>query len=164
MAEIEPFLETFSLIALVAVIPVAFVSFFFIVFARTRRTYWISIGLFVVPILLVLWLAELSGLSVFPSVSTPRDPSLVDNSIPDMLGMLPGSQLLLIALAALIWVGGGYVLFWKHCRRVGKSWWTALNPLDPPMKDFNAKEWSAAGLLLVLSMFFGWLALAMGNP
>ena len=39
----------------------------------------------------------------------------------------------------------------------------ALNPLDPPFKDFNTREWLIFGALLAGSMGLGMLAISSGH-
>ncbi len=164
MTGTEPFLKTLTIIAFVVAVPVAIVSFFRIFFAKTRRDYWKRIGLFVAPIMLVLFLTYLSGSLIFfpprPEAPAPSTPPISPFS---MLGKLPGLQLLLLSLGAVTWLFGGNILFWMHKRRIGKPWWQMMNPLDPPFRYFNSKEWSIFGLLFFLSFLILILALAIDS-
>ena len=62
-----------------------------------------------------------------------------------------------------LWIGGGNLLTHFHNRRLGKKGWRALNPFDPPFKDFNTREWLILGALVVVSMGLGVVAIFFGN-
>lgn len=133
------------------------VAWFRIVRAKTRAAYWKNIVLFAAPILLVFFFANGAGLMPETPTPPPTPPSAEK-----IFEQMPTGQLVLLGAAALIWIGGGNVLFHIHNRRLGKKWWQALNPLDPPFKDFNTREWLILGVLLAGSMGLGILAISLG--
>lgn len=126
--------------------------------AKTRAAYWKNIGLFVGPIFLVFLLANGAGL--IPEFTTPR----VSPSPQDVFGQMPTEQLVLLVLVAIIWIGGGNLLFHRHNLRLGKKWWQALNPLDSPFKDFNFREWLILGVLVVISLGLLVAVISLGQP
>ena len=155
----KPFLEILTWVTFAVAMVVAPVAWFRMVRARTRSAYWKNIALFAGPILLVFLLANGAGLMP----ETPPPPS-VPPSPQDAFGKMPTSQVILLALVAAIWIGGGNLLFHFHNRRLGKKWWQAMNPLDPPFKDFNSQEWSILVALVVVSLGLIALAISIGQP
>lgn len=137
---------------------VAPIAWFRMVRAKTRPTYWKNIALFVGPILLVFLLASAAGLMPEAPAPPPAPPSPQD-----VWGKMPTSQIVLLAVGAAVWIGGGNLLFHFHNRRLGKRWWQAMNPFDPPFKDFNAKEWSILGALVIVSLGLMALAISVGQ-
>lgn len=126
--------------------------------AQTRSAYWKNIALFATPILLTLALGKASGL-----MTEPVGPPPVLPPPGDVFAGMPTGQLILLSLAAMLWIGGGNVLLYRHRRRLGKKWWQALNPFDPPFKDFNTAEWLTLGGLVAGSFALGTLALSYGR-
>lgn len=126
--------------------PVAWVR---IIRAKTRSAYWTNIGLFAAPILLAFLFAELGGLRTGIADSSPAPPV---PSVGDLVERMPAAQLALLITVGVLWIGGGNLLFHLHNRRLGKRWWQAMNPLNPPFKDFNPREWVILGALLAASL------------
>ena len=152
-------LEILTLLVFVVAMVISPVAWYRMVRAKNRVDYWKNIVLFAIPILLALFLAKNSGLmKEAPSTPPPGMPSAVE-----IFEKMPAEQILLIGLAALIWIGGGNFLFSMHNRRLGKKWWQALNPLEPPFKDFNSREWLILCALIASSMCVGVLAIALGR-
>ena len=79
----------------------------------------------------------------------------------EILSSLPNENAVLIGLAIATWLIGGNVVSALHYKRMGKPMWTVFTPLRPPFKDFNKTEWGMLGVLLVISMSFG--IMAMGD-
>jgi hypothetical protein len=73
-------------------------------------------------------------------------------AIRDAIANAPASTLILLALAAGIWVIGGHILVAFHYRRLGQPMWTGLKPFRVPFLKFNAKEWMILVLLAVVSL------------
>jgi len=146
------FLGFFFLVFIAAWIT-AVVSWFRMVTAKDRKTYWKSIALFVGPILLVFAIAEIGGL--FPEVDFQSQPLPEPPMAGDVLAKMPFSQKVLLAAAAVSWIGGLSVLFVLHNKRTNKRWWHQLNPLNPPFKDFNGKEWTILLGLVAVTMVLG---------
>lgn len=115
--------------------------------------------MFAGPILLVFLFA--SGAGLIPEVPAPQT---VAPGPQNVFEKMPTSQLILLAMVAAIWIGGGNLLFHYHNRRVGKKWWQAMNPLDPPFKDFNSREWLVLGGLVVVSLGLMAIAISIGQP
>jgi hypothetical protein len=154
----KPFLEVLTWVTFAVAMVVSPVAWFRMVRAKTRAAYWKNIVLFAAPIFLVFLFANGAGL--MPEAPTP--PPTPPNA-QDVFMRMPTHQLVLLAAAAILWVGGGNVLLQMHNRRLGKKWWQALNPVDPPFKDFNTREWLVLGALLVGSMGLGALAISFGR-
>lgn len=138
---------------------IAPIAWFRMVRAQTRSTYWKNIALFAVPILLTLALGKASGL-----MQEPAGPPPVLPTPGDVFAGMPTVQLVLLSAAAVLWMGGGNLLFYRHNRRLGKKWWQALNPFDPPFKDFNGTEWLILGGLVLSSLGLAALAVSYGHP
>lgn len=159
MQAVFQILMVFMFVAAIIVCPIAW---FRMVKARTRSAYWGNMGLFAGLILSVFVLAELAGFETGLGKSPP--PPRPDNpSFQDLVGQMPTIQIVLLSAAALLWIGGGNVLFYFHHRRLGKRWWQILNPLDPPFKDFNGREWAVLVALAVLSLALGQTAISVAG-
>lgn len=141
-----------------ATLVIAPIAWFRMVRAQTQSVYWKNMALFVAPMLLTFLLAKASGL--IPEASAP--PSAIPTA-EDVLASMPPGQLILLSLIAVLWVGGGNLLLYLNRRRLGKKWWQALNPFDPPFKDFNTAEWLALGGLVAGSLTLGALAVSYGR-
>ena len=154
----KPILEVLTWVTFAVAMIVSPVAWFRTVRAKTRIEYWKNIALFAALILLVFLFAN--GADLMPEAPTPPP---TRPSAQEVFGRMPTDQLILLAAAAILWIGGGNVLFQMHNRRLGKKWWQALNPLAPPFKDFNTREWLILGGLLVGSMGLGALAISLGH-
>jgi len=152
-------LRIFTALVFLATLFIAPIAWFRMVRAQTRSAYWKSMVFFAVPILLTILLGEASGLMPAPKGPAPTLPAAGD-----LLAGIPTGQLILLSLAALLWIGGGNVLLYRHRRRLGKKWWQALNPFDPPFKDFNVTEWLILGGLVLSSLGLAALAISYGHP
>ena len=113
----KPFLEILTWVTFAVAIVISTIAWFRMVRAKTRVAYWKNIVLFAAPILLVFLFANGAGL--MPDAPTPPPTS---PSVQDIFGRMPTNQLVLLGAAALIWIGGGNVLFHIHNRRLGKKW------------------------------------------
>ena len=137
------------------------IAWYRMVRAKTRTAYWGNMGLFVGLILGVFLVADLAGFDT--GISKPLPPSQNIPNFEQVFGQMPATHLALLIAAAVLWIGGGNLLFYLHNRRLGKRWWQALNPLDPPFKDFNGREWVVLGLLTVGSLALGAAAISSGR-
>lgn len=153
------FLEILTLVTFAVAMVVAPVAWFRVVRAKTRTAYWKNTALFVGPILLVFLFANSSGLMPEVPVPPPAPPSPQD-----VFGRMSTSQVILLAMVVAVWIGGGNLLFHFHNRRLGKRWWQAMNPLDPPFKDFNSREWSILVALIIVSLGLMVLAISVCQP
>jgi hypothetical protein len=151
-------LQILTCAAIVATLMIAPIAWFRMVRAQTRPAYWKNMAFFAAPMLLTFLLAKASGL--IPQASAP--PSAIP-AAEDVLARMPTGQLVLLSLAAALWIGGGNLLLYRHRRRVGKKWWQALNPFNPPFKDFNTAEWLTLGGLMTGSFALGALAVSYGR-
>lgn len=144
-------------VAFVIAFPTTVIAWFRILRAKTSTEYFKNVVLFVLPILVVFVLADMAGLADFPP-PMPKEPveALRPSDIFSQLSLL---QLILLGVASVIWIVGGNILLLAHLRRTGKRWWVLLNPFRPPFGEFNSKEWSILGGLLVASMVLGIAAL-----
>lgn len=121
--------------------------------AKDQSKYLKNAALFVVPIVLVFALASLTGqLDKSASDAAPVAEAAL---APELTWV----QVFLLALAGGTWLGGGSLLWFRHTKRVGRSWWSVLNPLQPQFRDFNTREWLILAALAVTSLSLGALAL-----
>ena len=151
-----------TFIALVIAFPTALIAWFRMIRAKNRKDYLKNIALFVLPILSVFVLAYFGGLMQFPDVA--KAPPAQVPSAQEIFSKMPTPQLILLGLAGCIWLIGGNVLFFFHKRRVGKSWWQSMNPLEPLFKDFNGREWSILIVLVVSTFIFVGAAMSFNQP
>ena len=91
-----------------------------------------------------------------PPVATTRP-------LPSPFASMPAIQVLFLALAAVVWLGGGNLLVARHYVRRGKSPWSGFKPFAFPFANFNGLEWLALFGLAVLSLSLGALAISLGN-
>jgi hypothetical protein len=152
--------QALMVLMFVTAILVCPIAWYRMVRAKTRTAYWGNMGLFAGLILGVFLVAELAGFDT--GLSTPPPPPQSVPGFEQVFGQMPTMQLGLLIAAAVLWIGGGNVLFHLHNRRLGKRWWQALNPLDPPFKDFNGREWAALAVLTVGSLALGAAAISAG--
>lgn len=144
---------------LLATLVVSPIAWFRMVRAKTRAAYWKNMLFFAAPILLTVWLGAAAGLMPEPKGPPPTLPTPGN-----VLASMPTGQLILLSLAAVLWIGGGNLLLYRHRRRLGKKWWQDLNPLNPPFKDFNPVEWLILGGLVLGSLGLAALAISYGRP
>lgn len=57
----------------------------------------------------------------------------------------------------------GSLLLQSQNRRLGRKWWQGMNPLDPPFKDFNRREWIILGILAIAAMALAVAAVNYGR-
>jgi hypothetical protein len=141
------FFEILTFMAFVVAIVVSPIAWVRIIRAKNRKAYWGSMLLFAAPIVTTFLFASAAGL--LPEA--PAQPATIPTVL-SVLERLPHRQLVLLIIVAVVWVGGGNLLFYFHNRRLGKTWRQALNPLDPPFRDFNAREWVTLAVLFAVSM------------
>lgn len=65
---------------------------------------------------------------------------------------LPGAQVTLVCLSALVFIVGNHIVFILHDRRVGKSRVSFLAKPFSSLIRFNANEWSALGVVNALAV------------
>jgi hypothetical protein len=160
-SSVQAFFQIFLVIMFAAAMVVCPIAWYRMVRAKTRQAYWGNMGLFAGLILGVFQVANLAGFDT--GFREPAPPPQSIPSIENVFGQMPPIQLALLISAAVLWIGGGNLLFYLHRRRLGKRWWQALNPLDPPLKDFNTREWMTLGVLTVVSLGLGAAAMSVGR-
>jgi hypothetical protein len=144
----------------VAALVVAPLAWFRMLKAKTRAQYFKAIALFVLPILVTF---SLGNLSSFKSPSpVPQAPAPAP-TLEQAFSGFTFAQGVLLALAAVIWIGGGNLLLWRIHRRAGRSFWSAMNPLNPPFRDFVGRDWVMLAALAAASMVLGSIALGLGQ-
>ena len=149
-------------VAFIVAFPTALIAWFRMIRAKSHKDYLKNIALFVLPILSVFLLAHLGGLMEFPDMADASPPQVP--LAQDIFSKMPTPQLVLLMIAGSIWLIGGNVLFFLHKRRVGKNWWQFMNPLEPPFKDFNGKEWSILIILVVSTFIVAGAAMSFNQP
>jgi hypothetical protein len=152
-------LEVLTAVVFLVTMVIAPIAWFRMVRAQTRSAYLKNMAFFAAPILLTFLLADAAGIMPEPTGPPPTLPG----SAEEALAGIPTGQLILLSLAAVLWVGGGNVLLYRHRRRLGKKWWQTLNPFNPPFKDFNTAEWMTLGGLVAGSFALGVLAVSYGH-
>jgi len=121
--------------------------------AKTQRAYVINIALFVVPILAVFALGHFTGTVDFNASPKMEPPA---NSAECQLSWL---QVLLLSTAGGLWVIGGNVLMYRHTKRMGRSFWSILNPFRPQFRYFTVREWASLAFLAVTTLLLAVLAI-----
>jgi hypothetical protein len=125
--------------------------------AKTQRAYLQSVALFTVPIIGALGLGYATGFLDFGAPTSPQFPA---EFVPQALSW---AQVALLTLAGCIWLVGVNMLMYKHTRRMGRSFFSILNPFKPQFRDFSGQEWSALFVLAATALTFGWLAISQGS-
>lgn len=125
--------------------------------AKSQRTYVLSIALFVLPIVAVFALGHLTGAVDF---NTPPKNQLQADFAPPQLSWV---QTGLLSAAGCLWLVGGNVLMYRHTKRMGRSFWSILNPFKPQFRDFTGYEWASLGALVVVSLLLAGLAMNLGT-
>jgi hypothetical protein len=142
------FITLFCMTMIVA--PIAWVR---MLTAKTQRAYVFNIALFVVPILAVFALGHFTSavdLNASPKTEAPA------NSVELQLSWL---QILLLSAAGGLWIIGGNILMYRHTRRMGRSFWSILNPFKPQFRDFTGREWASLAFLAVTTLLLAVLAM-----
>jgi hypothetical protein len=145
------FLVTFCAAMIIA--PIAWLR---MLKAKNQSAYLKNIAWFVLPILAVFALGGLTGAFDHQPLGPPE---------PAAAGATEGLswlQILLLSLAGLTWLGGGSWLWFRHTKRVGRPWWTVMNPLQPQFRDFTGEEWAVLGGLAVVSLLLAGIAMNLG--
>jgi len=126
--------------------------------AKTQKAYLKSIAWFVIPMLTVFALAALTG------AFDQKNPSLPQSTATGATQGLNWLQVALLSLAGATWLGGGSLLWLRHTKRVGRPWWTVMNPLQSQFRDFTSKEWAVLGALASVALLLGAIAINLGPP
>jgi hypothetical protein len=125
--------------------------------AKTQRAYLQSLALFTVPIIGALVLGHAAGFLDFNVPKSPQPPSELAPLA------LSWEQVVLLTLAGCVWLVGVNVLMYKHTRRMGRSFFSMLNPFKPQFRDFSGQEWLALFVLAATALSLGWLAINLGS-
>lgn len=160
-AKVQTFFQILMVLVFLTAMFACPIAFYRMIRAKTRTAYWGNMGLFAGLILAVFLVAELAGFDTGLGKTSPPPQSIPP--IDQVFGQMPAIQLALLIAAAVLWIGGGNLLFYLHYRRLGKRWWQALNPLDPPLKDFSGREWTVLGVLTVGTLALGAAAISFGR-
>lgn len=126
--------------------------------AKSQRTYLVSVASFVLPIIAVFSLGHLTGAVDF---SAPPRNELPADFAPPQLSWL---QVALLSAAGCLWIVGGNVLMYRHTKRMGRSFWSILNPFQPQFRDFTGYEWASLAALAVVTLLLAALAVNFGSP
>jgi hypothetical protein len=137
----------------VATLVIAPIAWLRMLMAKTQRAYLVNLSLFVLPMLAVFGLGHLTGAIDF-SMTTPREMP-TDFEPPD----LSWFQVVLLSAAGCVWVIGGNALMYRHCKRMGRSFWSVRNLLKPQFRDFSGYEWASLGALAVTSLVLAAVAM-----
>ena len=142
------FLVTFCLAMIIA--PIAWIR---MLKTKNQTSYLKNIAWFVIPILAVFALGGLTG-AFDQQITNP--PRRVEAGAAQELTWI---QVLLLSVAGTTWIGGGSLLWFRHTKRVGRPWWTVMNPLQPQFRDFTGREWAILGALAVIALSLGAIAI-----
>lgn len=147
------FLVTFCVAMIIA--PIAWLR---MLKAKNQSAYLKSIAWFALPILAVFALGGLTG--AFDQQNSNPPPLEVTGATEGLSWI----QVVLLSLAGATWIGGGSLLWFRHTKRVGRPWWSVMNPLQPQFRDFTSKEWTVLGALAVVALLLGAVAINLGPP
>ncbi|MDO9249976.1 hypothetical protein [Hydrogenophaga sp.] len=121
--------------------------------AKSQRFYLVNVAIFVLPIVVVFGLGHLAG---FVDFSAPlKDEPPANLSVPQLSWI----QVLLLSAAGCLWLIGGNVLMYRHTKRMGRSYWSILNPFKPQFRDFTAREWASLVVLVAVTLLLAALAM-----
>ena len=124
--------------------------------AKSQRTYLLSFTFFVLPILAVFGLGHLTGAVDFSA--PPKNELSADFATPQLSWV----QVVLLSAAGCLWIVGGNVLMYRHTKRLGRSFWSILNPFKPQFRDFTGHEWASLAALAVVTLLLAALAMNLG--
>ena len=147
------FLVTFCVAMIIA--PIAWLR---MLKAKNQSAYLKNIAWFVIPILAVFTLGGLTGAFDQQNYNPPQR---VETGATEGLTWI---QVVLLSLAGATWIGGGSLLWFRHTKRVGRPWWTVMNPLQPQFREFTSKEWAVLSCLAVVALSLGAIAINLGPP
>jgi hypothetical protein len=98
--------------------------------------------------------------------TTPRSGISNTSELPtfrEVLAKAPWLQLVVMGSGMLLLLIGAHMIVYFHNQRLGKRWWSILNPLQTPYKDFNRREWVQFGVLLAVSFALVVLGVNLGH-
>lgn len=121
--------------------------------AKSQRAYLLSVASFVLPIFAVFGLGHLTGAVEF---NAPPKNELPADFAPPHLSLL---QVVLLSVAGCLWIVGGNVLIYRHTKRMGRSFWSILNPFKPQFRDFSGYEWASLAALTGVTLLLALLAM-----
>jgi hypothetical protein len=152
-----------SLVVGVGAIVVAFALFVFMLrtlSTTSRKVYWRNIG-----ILAVIGTTAIIAAPFFMPHPNPA-PVEAHKSLPAAPEPFAGMSYLqiglLFAAAATMAVGGNLVGI-RSARRAGRPWWQALNPLNPPFRDFTHADVASLGAVAFVALGLAMWALSMNR-
>ena len=124
--------------------------------AKSQRAYLLSVASFVLPIIEVFGLGHLTGAVDFSA--PPKNELPADFAAPQLSWL----QVVLLSVAGCLWIVGGNVLMYRHTKRMGRSFWSILNPFKPQFRDFTGYEWASLAALAVVTLLLAALAMNLG--
>jgi hypothetical protein len=139
--------------ATMVVAPIAWIR---MLTAKSQRDYLLNVALFVLPIVAVFALGHLAGAVDFGA--PPKNELPADIVPPE----LTWAQVLFLSGAGCVWIIGGNVLMYRHTKRMGRSFWSILNPFKPQFRDFTGREWASLAALAVVTLLLGVIAINLG--
>lgn len=123
--------------------------------AKSQWSYLVNVAIFVLPIVVVFGLGHLAG---FVDFNAPlKDEPPANLSVPQLSWI----QVLLLSAAGCLWLIGGNVLMYRHTKRMGRSYWSILNPFKPQFRDFTAREWASLVVLVAVTLLLAALAMSL---
>jgi len=151
-------LDILFLVAFCVAMIIAPIAWLRMLKAKNQAAYLKNIAWFVIPVLTVFVLGWLTG--AFDQ-EKHNPPQRVETGATEGLSWV---QVALLSLAGVTWIGGGSLLWFRHTKRVGRPWWTVMNPLQPQFRDFTGKEWAVLGGLAFVALSLGAIAINFGPP
>lgn len=149
-------LEIAFMVLFCATMVMAPIAWFRMLKAKSQRAYLVNVVLLVLPILAVFGLGHLVGVIDF---SAPLPDELPAHpSVPPLSWV----QVVLFSAAGGLWVMGVNVLMYRHTKRVGRSFWSLLNPFKPQFRDFTAREWASLAVLVGVTLLLAAAAMNLG--
>lgn len=145
------FLTLFCITMVIA--PIAWVR---MLKAKSQRSYLVNVALFVIPIVAVFSLGHLTG---FVDFSAPLKEELPVDLSTQQLSWI---QVLLLSSAGCLWLVGGNLLMYRHTKRMGRSYWSILNPFKPQFRDFTGREWASLAVLVVATLLLAASVMNLG--
>lgn len=124
--------------------------------AKSQRAYLLNVALFVLPILALFGFGYFSGSVDFTAPYRNQLPAEI------VAPQLTWLQVLLLSVAGCLWLIGGNLLMYRHTKRMGRSFWSILNPFKPQFRDFTRHEWASLAALAVITLLLAAFAMNLG--
>ena len=130
--------------------------------AKTRKAYFANMA--AIGVIMFTLMTLFAQSSLMPTAEEWRQhkaaaPTPSETFSPnEVFSKIPTPVIVVAAIAAVIWIGGGNWIMVRQARRAGRPWWDSFNPLTPPGRNMDRRAW----LQLALLVFLGFAVFSVG--